>query len=858
MRWNWTENNHFKLKTRQIFALSLHPDRPNCLGKPRRNKMMTTESGSHTVSVHSGAARRLPAVLHAANKPHREAQPITAHQNATPFRHRQTRGSAPSTPHWDQTNLDSSYGQSTPTSSYDAKMPLLPHTRQSSSESLHPPSLTPSRRPDAPVFLPLRPTSHGDRRTSDFDASFLYQHSGRSSSASKDVFSRPQSPYKPQRTRRHPFAQWFEPPDWRWILLHVLLCLVAYPSLWLFVFLAKNKSLFWTRAFVGVGCGIVGFWLGWSLINLGRAFVEAAAWATLIHQSRMNEAEGLKLKDFAATSSDAGSTWTALMLLWNRSKYNGTLRAKRKQYDSRFWSFYILFFLALVGCAATLPFILGRIVNINTNVTNEQFGYTELLVKGALADADVANAVALQPALNDFTLTWTLSPFSTNGGLPPTVNFFWQDDPVYFAETARSQLQPDGRGFGTFEVNTTIPDVEKPKGTQNGARPDAMVVGSLIRYPRWGIRIHCRKIPDPTKNIIPRSANNKAYLLMPQDTMRDLFTSFSIDLPRDLQKPLNTTQYLDANDTLPGNPDFSKISLAAPFFDNGVAHSLRSFPMSMGEDGRGFVTVEAVLVRLNTSYTPSGKFPVFSDQVMRDASGKESRIGFDGAVCLEVYEPWVVETYNTTFGAPTSMRIVSKDNEVRDNVPREFRIGKGIDGARRQLNSTGMLAVYDVAHGNSVNQIIKDNGRDADYVPSPTIISFTNGLGPQGYTELSETIFARARALADATNVLPYFAGTGDILARSYADRVIADASFSHIWLATFTASVLVLGIIAGLCVPRLPLGARRRGFELYSWVAAFQGSEMVSEMSRAGVERNMDLKDIEEKYGDMKFRYVF
>ncbi|KAL0959432.1 hypothetical protein HGRIS_014676 [Hohenbuehelia grisea] len=279
-----------------------------------------------------------------------------------------------------------------------------------------------------------------------------------------------------------------------------------------------------------------------------------------------------------------------------------------------------------------------------------------------------------------------------------------------------------------------MPDIEKPKGTQNGARPDAMVVGSLNRYPR-------------TLSLVLRTTKHTYWhTYWPQDTMRDLFTSFSINLFRDLQKPLNITQYLDANDTLPGNPDFKQVLLPSKLCSFGSTPATRPATKSC--------------------VTPPGR----------------------NRTSHRVYELWVGGRdvqHNTTFGAPTSMRIVSKDNEVRDNVPREFRIEKGIDGARWQLKSTGMLAV--------------DNGRDADYVPSPTII------------------FAKARALADATNILPYFAGTGGILARSYANRVIADVSFSHIWLATFTASVLVLGIIASLCVPRLPMGARHRAFELYS-----------------------------------------
>ena len=105
----------------------------------------------------------------------------------------------------------------------------------------------------------------------------------------------------------------------------------------------------------------------------------------------------------------------------------------------------------------------------------------------------------------------------------------------------------------------------------------------------------------------------------------------------------------------------------------------------------------------------------------------------------------------------------------------------------RGLNCIFFLR-YIAGHQNSVNQMIKDNGRDAKYVPNPTVflfliapflafakhnprlqlISFTGGDGFTGYTELSEVYYAKARALADAGNVLPYFAGSGLTVARRF------------------------------------------------------------------------------------------
>jgi len=181
-----------------------------------------------------------------------------------------------------------------------------------------------------------------------------------------------------------------------------------------------------------------------------------------------------------------------------------------------------------------------------------------------------------------------------------------------------------------------------------------------------------------------------------------------------------------------------------------------------------------------------------------------------------------------------------------------------------------------VAHQNSVNQIVKDNGRDAWYVPSPTVspfsflpylgssnndshaqlISFTGGDGPFGYTRLSEESYAKARALADAGNVLPYFAGSGLVVARRYDDQVVTNAVINNIFMAATILTAFLMGLISALFVPRLPLDVPRRGFDLYSWFSAFYAHELVTERP-AGISKDMDLKDIQDYTGELKFRYV-
>lgn len=69
-------------------------------------------------------------------------------------------------------------------------------------------------------------------------------------------------------------------------------------------------------------------------------------------------------------------------------------------------------------------------------------------------------------------------------------------------------------------------------------------------------------------------------------------------------------------------------------------------------------------------------------------------------------------------------------------------------------------------------------------------------------------------------------------------------------------AAVLAIGLIAGLFVPKLPLDVPRRGFELYSWLAAFQADELVGDTVN-GLPKNMDLREIHDQLGDLKFRYA-
>ncbi|KAF4602489.1 hypothetical protein EYR40_005698 [Pleurotus pulmonarius] len=657
--------------------------------------------------------------------------------------------------------------------------------------------------------------------------------SSASSAVGKDEspFNRPVS-----SSQQNPFSSAYEAPSWALIVLHVGLCLIAYPALMIFVLIAKDRTIFWTRFAVSCGCGIVGFCLGLSLLNLARAFLEAATWATLIHQSRLPEAPGLTLREFAAASQGTSALVAARVLL-NRIMFQGTARKQRKAYDSRPWSLYVVYFLLLVLLAASLPFILGRLVEISTRITvlrtqNQHIDYREVALKGDLSAIDLTRATELLPVFEHPILGWTLSHYQ-HGQPPQAFSYPWGTDMVYFAETTPSQLKPNGSGFGVFvhtPQNHTNNDASSTPASSNDI--DA---GTTLRIPKSGL--------------------NLTYLFAPRETMMDLFASFSLRFPTILDKPVNLTTAIKPNDTLPFDVDPNLLTLGGEDLPFTIYYSS---PLSMGEDGGGFISLEFVLVRLNTAFTPQGKFPVLSNDTISNADGTESRIGYDAALCLELFEPWVVEAYNSSTGITASTRIINKASTTTDSLSGESNIGTTISGIKRQLNSSALWPAYVVAHQNSVNKLVKDNSRDAPYMPSPVVVSYSTGVGANGFTELAESAFMQTRLQMDATNLLPYLAGTGDIVGRSYPDSVLSTARILTVPMVVVLVLVLLFGVLAGIFVPKLPLGVPRRDFELYSWVAAFHGDEVTTEMQRAGVERNMELREIEKRLGDMKFRYVF
>ena len=95
-------------------------------------------------------------------------------------------------------------------------------------------------------------------------------------------------------------------------------------------------------------------------------------------------------------------------------------------------------------------------------------------------------------------------------------------------------------------------------------------------------------------------------------------------------------------------------------------------------------------------------------------------IGYDAAVCVQRYEPWVVETYNTSIASPSILRIVGKGNASTPLSPSGNIQGAPIANTRC-LNTTEKGTVFSTAHRNTVGQMRADIHGVVDYDPCPTV-----------------------------------------------------------------------------------------------------------------------------------------
>jgi len=119
------------------------------------------------------------------------------------------------------------------------------------------------------------------------------------------------------------------------------------------------------------------------------------------------------------------------------------------------------------------------------------------------------------------------------------------------------------------------------------------------------------------------------------------------------------------------------------FMNDGMAHSFHSLTDIKGGSENEWIVVETVLVRLSNSYAPNAHFPLSTV----NPDELSSSIGYDAVVCVKMYEPWIVQIYNSSLGVPTTMTIVGKSATTDFETDYGNR-GAPLDSYTRALNST--------------------------------------------------------------------------------------------------------------------------------------------------------------------------
>lgn len=149
---------------------------------------------------------------------------------------------------------------------------------------------------------------------------------------------------------------------------------------------------------------------------------------------------------------------------------------------------------------------------------------------------------------------------------------------------------------------------------------------------------------------------------------------------------------------------------------NGVSPTI----VNTWDDDQGWVVVEAVLLRLYIQNAPNVSFPVHSYHEPSIVAPSSGEIGYDVGVCVHMYEPWIIEMYNSSIASPSALQIVGKGNSSTPLLPSGNIRGTPIANTR-YLNTTGKTIAFEMALFNSIDTIKNENGRDGIYTNSPIV-----------------------------------------------------------------------------------------------------------------------------------------
>jgi len=106
------------------------------------------------------------------------------------------------------------------------------------------------------------------------------------------------------------------------------------------------------------------------------------------------------------------------------------------------------------------------------------------------------------------------------------------------------------------------------------------------------------------------------------------------------------------------------------------------------------------------------------------------------------------------------------------------------------------------------------------YAPTPVLIDFTGGSGAYDYTKISPERVASIIGAWDSARALPYLVGSARVLAHAYDDVILSFGSIHLAFLGSILGGTLLVGIAAGIFIPRLPRGVPRRDFGVFSSIS--------------------------------------
>ena len=104
-----------------------------------------------------------------------------------------------------------------------------------------------------------------------------------------------------------------------------------------------------------------------------------------------------------------------------------------------------------------------------------------------------------------------------------------------------------------------------------------------------------------------------------------------------------------------------------------------------------------------------------------------------------------------------------------------------------------------------------------------------------------------------ARTVLPFLAGSQQIVAQRYKGAQVAFAHILTIPMIIAIAALVLAGAVGCFFVPALPGGHPQRRFDLYSWVAALEGDGLSMVRVRRGDGSKLDSEARIEDRGDWR-----